>query len=204
MRRQVTVIILLSLLTVYCLLFTPVFAADSTPSANLVQKLNALKTQIASKAAQIKLEVDKRMVNRVLIGQVSTAQDKSFTLATKDGDKIILTNEYTVFSGRSGKKAIAGTKDLTKDDFVISLGDIDDKGQMLSKKVIKQDPVKDLRKVVFGQVIFLDGATITIQTKDNQKLDLVTTSNTNFFQGKDEASFKDVKLGKLVVAVGIT
>src|SRR5260221_5990856 len=175
---QVTVIILLSLFTVYCLLLPPAaLAADSTPSANLIQKLNALKQQIASKAAQIKLEVDKRMVNRVLIGQVSTAQDKSFTLTTKDGDKTILTNEYTVFSGRSGKKAIASTKDLTKDDFVISLGDIDDKGQMLSKKVIKQDPVKDLRKKGIRLDIILTVISNAILSKENQKLDFVTTKS---------------------------
>ncbi|MDP3733036.1 MAG: hypothetical protein Q8Q91_00700, partial [Candidatus Daviesbacteria bacterium] len=92
----------------FCILHTtyyilPVRAADSTPSADIKSKLEELKKEIASKAAKLKNEISRKLINKAYIGTVENKQSFSanktateITLVTKTGAKIVTINQDTV------------------------------------------------------------------------------------------------------------
>ena len=57
-------LLILLLVTCYLLLPHPVAAVDSTPSAEIKAKLEELKKEIASKAAKLKQEVNRKLQNK--------------------------------------------------------------------------------------------------------------------------------------------
>jgi hypothetical protein len=116
----------------------------------------------------------------------------------------ILVNEYTEFQDQSPKK----TKHLTKDDlidnqsYIIALGDVDDKDILTAKRIIRITPPKFNKKTVWGQIQSVNNSNIIIQTKDNKKVTLETSDDTFFDLNNQDASIKDVKQNKYLVAVG--
>src|SRR3989344_8793153 len=93
--RKVNIIILL-LFTVTCTLST-VHAAESTPSADIKAQLEQLKIEIASKAAKLKDEINRKLKDRAYIGKLKTKSENSLTIASKSGPKIITINQDTEY-----------------------------------------------------------------------------------------------------------
>lgn len=196
-----------SFFTFYFSLFTfvfPIQAAQSTPSAKtaspsstLIQKLDALKKEIASKATQIKKEVHKKIENKAFVGTTMQIEKDSITLQTHQGVKTVLTNEYT-------KKSQFTLNDLSLNDFVAALGDVDDKGVLTAKKIIKfKKPQIDKSLLVWGQIQSANLGVINLKNKDKQIIKVLTSQETIFSLGGAEASFADAKLNKFIVAKGV-
>lgn len=146
-----------------------VSAADSTPSADIKSKLEEFKKEIASKAAKLKQEVNRKLKDKAYVGQVKSKSNSSLTLAARLGPKIVSLNQDTVFeSNVKGKKFSA--KILTEEDYVVGLGDIDETGVLIAKKVIllpqpKAGQFMADKTYLWGQIIAISDKLITLKDK---------------------------------------
>lgn len=204
--------ILLLLFTIYYL--PPTISAreastSASPSASLIEKINSIKAEIASRAASFRLDVDKKIQNKAVAGVVKSISETELEIITKDGERTFLIDDFTAFESKSKKPATpAGGSSLTdidNEDFIVGLGDLDDKNRLAAKKIIKLAFLpKDRAKFVWGQVKSVNNTTITLEGKDKQKI-LVTViaQNSSYTSGNDEeASFSDIKVNKHIIAKG--
>ncbi len=152
-------------------------AADSTPSADIKAKLEELKKQIASKAAKLKQEVTSKLKDRAYIGKVKSRSETSITLATKNGPKIVNINQDTIFEsnvknlpdGRQGKKY--SSKTITEEDYLATLGDVDETGVLTAKKVILLlPPPSQTKTFLWGQIISKSDKLVTLKDKDGKNI----------------------------------
>ncbi len=205
---------LLALVIFFTLITSPSLAVTATPSAkktsestsssSLATKLNALKEEIASKAAQIKQNVTKKIQNKAFFGIVSDINENTLSLETISGKKIVLTNEYTEYSSKLSTKKKISLETIQESDALAALGDMDDKNNLVAKKIIILPKVAtDSAKLTWGQIQSLSGSTIIIKDRDNQTKNIKTSFATNFFLGPSEASLTDAKKGKYLVAKGV-
>ncbi len=178
----------------------------ASDSSSLASKLKDLEKQIASKAAQLKSEMTKKLQNKAYFGIITDISNKKITLESTLDNKQVVVNEYTDFTLPLKKGAKAKTSsidDLSKGDFISTLGDIDDKNVLTAKKLIKSDPIAtDSAKFIWGQIQAVSNGTIVLKTKDNQKAFVYTSPQTDFFLGTEEASLADVKVTKFMVGKG--
>lgn len=167
---KVTVIIttLLFLLPVaYCL--SPVYAADSTPSADIKAKLEGLKKEIASKAAKLKLEVDKKLKDKVFIGKIKNISIDTLIVDTKNGPKTISMSQDTLFGSDTNLKY--AKKLLEKDDYIAGLGDVDDTGALTAKKIVLLlTPNSKLKTYLWGQVISITDNLVTLKDRSSKNI----------------------------------
>lgn len=225
-----TTIVLILLIILNFTFFTKAFAqiTPSTSSAfNIKQKIESLKKEIASKAAGLKNEINKKLVNKVWVGKITEISDNKISIKTTSNvdqlkilnyessatseaiaklpEKSILTNEYTILQKNTKKvtKSNLTLKNFNKGDLLIALGDIDDKKNLLSKKVIKMDLFEvDKNEAIAGTVANVNGQIINIKIKD-QSLSVVTSNQTGFKNGNDDGALSDIKAGNFIVVVGI-
>lgn len=176
--------------------------STATSSSNFQAKLKALQDEIASKAANLKQEVSKKLQNKAFIGFVKSKSSTSLTLASDTGTKIITINEFTEFAGGTKTKKF-NLSSLETDTFLAALGDIDETEVLTAKRIIKLDPKEIKRKTVFGTVITLGEQTLTIKTVDGQKLNFSISNKTIYQLGKTKADFDDIKLNKPIVVVSV-
>lgn len=187
------------------LLITPVFAQQTaSPSSSLIDKINAIKKEVASKAAELKNVVSKKLQNKALAGVVLEIDGSKIVIQALNGSRQVLTNEYTDFKSKfkiqSSKLKI---KDFSKDDYIIASGDIDDKNILNAKQVVKTQPLaSDSAKAIWGQIQSLSNSNIIIKDKDDQKRVIRTSAPTVFLLGSEEASVLDAKIDKFLVAKG--
>ncbi len=145
-KRIAFSLFLLLFLQLYPMPYTlyPTFAADSTPSANIRTKLKELQTEIASKAAKLKQEMNRKLQNKVYIGKVKQKSVTSLTLATRSGAKLVSLNQDTVIP----------KKKFTEEDYLAALGDVDETGVLIAKKIILlPTPNSELKTYLWGQII---------------------------------------------------
>lgn len=195
--RNITIIIFISIVTI----IVPVsLAVDSTPSAGIKSKLEELKKEIASKAAQIKKEVDKKLRNKAYAGKIKTISETSLTLAASSGPKIVSINQDTEYESKikskkkfSQKTLSLGDKPTSGEDFIAALGDIDETGVLTAKKIILLNPIPQTlnpKSYLWGQVIAISDKLVTIKNRGNKNV---------------AVSFPDqkVKLNDFVILTGI-
>ncbi len=169
----------------------PVFAAESSPSADIKAKLEELKKEIASKAAQIKKEVDRKLQNKAYVGKVKAKSDSSLTLATLSGPKIVNVNQDTVFDSKVKSKQKFSLKTTSEEDYVAALGDADETGILTAKKVILLPIPKDSSKTyLWGQVISISDQLSTLRSKDFKNIAIMLPSSSG------------VKLNNFVILTG--
>ncbi len=150
--------------TITCTLY-PIYAANSTPSADIQSKLNSLKTGIASKAAQLKTEVNKKLQNKAYVGIVKTKSATSLTLATKSSSKLITINQDTLYDGK--------IKSVKEEDYIAALGDVDESGVLTAKKIVilpqpkAGQPLAE-KTIIWGQVISLSDNLATIKDRNSK------------------------------------
>lgn len=189
------------------LLTSSVSAAEtSSKSASLIDKINALKAEVASKAASLKAEVNKKLENKAYVGVVTKIDSTSIILTSSSGNKNVLINEYTAFQDITvtpkKSKPSFQTKDLKVDDTIAALGDVDDKDALVAKKVIKVKKLFEPPATFWGQIHSLASSTVVIQPRDEDKISISTTPQTVFNLGKEDASISDVKINKFLSGVG--
>lgn len=170
MIRTITTIMIVIIINI---IVVPVYAAESSPSADIRIKLEELKKDIASKATKLKEAISQKLINKAYVGTVENKQSfsanktaDSLTLVTKTGAKIVTINQDTIFESKV-KKQTRSNKTLILKDYVAALGDIDDTGVLTAKKVILLPPINLPPKTFFwGQVASRSGSLLTIKDKD--------------------------------------
>lgn len=159
--------ILASLLTLHFTLLTSIaIAADSTPSADIRSKLDELKKEIASKAAQLKQFVDKKLKDKAYIGKVKTKSASSVTLETKNGLKVVNISQDTQYDSDVSKKKYS-QKLITEEDYLAALGDVDDTGALVSRKIILlPTPNPEAKTYLWGQIINISDKSVTLKDRN--------------------------------------
>lgn len=176
----------------------PVFADDASASSDLQSKLNQLKAEIASKAAAIKSQVDQKIENKAIAGLVQSKTDDQIILTTSDRNQTVLINKFTDYQYQ-GKV----TKSISQDDFVVALGDIDDKGNLDAKRVVKMtQPPQDLTKYILGTVKDASASAILVTSKDGKDQGVDISKKTSYQLGEKAASLKNISQGDKVIVVG--
>lgn len=191
----VLLILLFSLTVRYTLYAIPSYAQESSPSGSIADKINALKEEIASKAAEIKSQVTKKVQNKAIIGKIITLNDSEVTIQTMTNPRIVKVDEFTEILGAGSKNIKLET--LETDDNVVALGDYDDKNNLVAQKLIYLNkPASTSAELIWGQIQKQSGSTITISTKEGATENLTVTTQTQMFLGSDEASLLDAKVEK--------
>lgn len=217
--RKFTIFLVLALYILQSTVYSPVFAAESTSSAKtatqsasvnlLRQKVDELKKEIASKASDLKKVINTKLQNKAIVGKITRVDEAKITLETKNGSQIVLTNEYTIYQSKkrvSSKKSKPSLKNFGADDMVVAIGDIDDQKNLVAKKLVgidrKQIENQEGQKSVWGLVENVNSTEVIIKSKDDTKITLLTTAKTTIRHSTSEISYKDIKKGDLIVAVG--
>ncbi len=157
--------------TFYILHFTftqVVTAADSTPSADIRNKLEELKRDIASKAAKLKEAISQKLTNKAYVGTVENKTATEITLVTKTGAKIVTINQDTVFESKV-KKQTRSSKTLSLKDYVAALGDIDDTGVLTAKKIILLPSPGEQKNYLWGEIVSVSDNRVNLADKNLKK-----------------------------------
>lgn len=163
----VVILLFVFLLPTTTYLLQPTYAAESSPSADIKSKLEELKKEIASKAAQLKLQVNRKLKDKAYIGKIKTKSDSSLTLATKTGPKIVSINQDTLFENDTKLKKKVSLKTLTEEDYVAALGDIDEAGVLTARTIIlSPQPPEQQKTFLWGQIISVTDQLVTLKGKD--------------------------------------
>ncbi len=198
-RQKILITTSFLLFTCYFLLVTPTFAQEASPSSDFKTKLKALQEEIASKAANLKLEVSKKLLNKVYLGSIKTLVGPNISLNTNTGLKNIIINEYTEYFNKGQK---INLKNISEANFIIALGDSDEKGVLTAKRVIKTSSTSaTFTQAVYGEVTTIT-PNIVINTKQGTKITIKTDKNTSYQFGKNDSDFKKVLVGKPIIALG--
>lgn len=204
----------ISLITFFFLLFVflypipyvldPIHAVDSTPSSDIRSKLDALKTEIASKAAKLKQEVNQKLQNRAYIGNVKVKSANSITLSSASGPKIVNVNQDTVYVSNEKKYKTYSLKNMVEEDFLAALGDIDDTGVLTAKKIILLPTTQNpkLKTVEWGQIISMSNKSVSLKNRDQKNITLLIDVDTKFKKGDDEIIFSNLKLNDFAIVTG--
>lgn len=194
------ILLLLLQPTIYNL--QPAYATDSTPSSSIQSKLKALQEEIASRAANIKNEVSKRLFNKAYTGAITNKDGLSLTINLKTGTGNIIVNEFTEYIIKS-KKLVgdAGLKNLAVADNIAALGDVDDKGVLTAKRIIKITKPLIPKKIIHGNLASITTSSATLKDPQNNQISLNFDKNTNYQIGKSDGNFTDIKLNKWIIAV---
>ncbi|OGE27817.1 hypothetical protein A2867_01825 [Candidatus Daviesbacteria bacterium RIFCSPHIGHO2_01_FULL_40_11] len=144
-----------------------VYAANSTPSADIKAKLEELKKEIASKAAKLKQEIGRRLTNKAYVGKVQSKSDTTLTLAADSGPKMVTINQDTVYESKVKGKTKFSQKSLAEDDYISALGDSDETGVLIAKKIILLPTTNYQPKTyLWGQIISISDKLITLKDRD--------------------------------------
>jgi hypothetical protein len=211
-RIQKSWVVILSFLILNSALIIPELAQAATPSPSqdpavteFQQKVEQIKQEAASKAADLKNSVSQNIQNKAYIGTVTTTQDQQLTIQSAKITHSISVDQYTSYLDTGGKKspALQNFKDLKKDDFISALGDVDDKGVMHAKKIIRsKPPTLSEKSATWGQIQSTLVNRLVVMRNDNQKVTFNTDSNTSFGFGNQEIKFTDLKIGNFIIALG--
>jgi hypothetical protein len=196
--KYLSLLVILVLLITYLISPALTHAQDSSPSGSLIQKLNDLKNDIASKAAQIKNEVTQKVQNKAIIGSIININDTEVTIQTLNSTKIVKYDEFTKILGSKNKEIKIDT--LEVDDRIAALGDVDDKNNLVAQRLVYlENFASNSAQLVWGQIQKASGNTITIKTQSGDIKNLITNAQTNFFLGNEESSILDAKVEKFLL-----
>lgn len=185
-----------------------IFAADSSTSAKpsasssatLIDKINNLKTEIASKAANLKLDVTKKIQNKAISGIVNSKTETELVIIKKDNsEQVIKINEFTTYQTLAKKPSL---KDIDPEDFIVALGDLDDKNNLVAKKIVWMKKPEEVKRLyIWGQIQGVTNNSLTIKQANLENVSVLTNSNTHYFAGSDEVKLSDFTVKRFVVAL---
>lgn len=200
-RTNKALLLLLSAL-IFTHLFAPrILAQTASPSGTLLQKLDELKKEIASKAAEIKSDINKKIQDKAVLGAILKIEDDQIIIQGLNATKTVKYDEFTEFIGLKERKITVET--LEESDKVAALGDVDDKNNLVARKVILMENfATQSASTVWGQISKTTGTTITLKDKSGENQTIVTHNQTVFYLGNNEASIQDAKPEKFMVTRG--
>lgn len=167
--RGKLIIVFLLLLLFYSLPFTlhPTFAADSTPSGDIAAKLKEFQKEAASKAAQLKELISKKLQNKAFVGNIESLSSTSLTLATDLGPRMVSINEDTEYESNIKSRQKFSDKTMKAGDYIATLGDADETGVLTARKIVLEASSSAQPKTyLWGQVISVSDELITIRDKE--------------------------------------
>lgn len=180
-------------------LATPSLALEASPSASLQDKIKNLETEIASKASQIKSQITQKIQNKAYSGTILSQDDSQISLDSGNGKRTMLINQYTNYFTES-KKPIKGVK---TGDFIVALGDVDDKNNLVAKKIIKTSkPDFSPPSYLMCKVMSINSSSFNCLGKNNQTQLVATSSNTLYQAGLREASASALESNRFIIATG--
>lgn len=181
------------------------YAQTASPSGSLIQKLDELKRDIASKAAEIKNEINKKVQDKAIIGKILKAEDNKMTIQSLNSVKTVIFDEFTEVIGLGNKKIKVTTLEVGDD--VASLGDFDDKNNLAAKRIVFLESASWRNatrsgELVWGKIQKSLGQTINLKDKSGNLKAVITNSQTLFALGNNEATIAEAKPEKYMVARG--
>lgn len=185
----------------------PISAADSTPSADVKQKLEALKQEIASKAAKLKQEVNKKLQDKAYTGKLLKKTANTLTIASGDKSRLISINQDTIYQNFSKPNLSLGFKDLDVEDKIAALGDIDDQQVLHAKKIIwlpqpKANQPQTEKTSYWGQITSVETPNITIKQRDSKIKTISISEKAILKKGSEEINFSKLRVGDFVIISG--
>lgn len=162
----VSVLIFFLLSTVNCTLY-PTYAVESTPSADIKIKLEEFKKEIASKAAQLKQVISQKLRDKAYVGTVKSKSDSTLTLSASSGPKVVSINQDTVYESKiKARKKFTSLQNISEEDYIAALGDIDETGVLTAKKIILLPSPNSPKTYLWGQIISISNQLVTLKGKD--------------------------------------
>lgn len=209
-RQSSTIRVGLACFVVFLLLQTinynlqPIYAVDSSQSASgsadIKSKLKALQEEIASRAANMKTEVAKKLQNKAYIGQI---KDKNSTSITLENNRNVNINEFTEYVVKSKTYTGGdGFKNIALGNSIAALGDIDDKGILTAKRIIKLGaPIPPLKKIIHGIVISISGGKATLKNIQGEQYSIAFDKKTDYQMGKSDGKLDDIRMNTWLIVV---
>ena len=169
--------IFLLLVLLFLLLPSPSYASEATPSSDIKSKLEELKREVASRAAKLKTEVTKKLTNKAYVGSLKSISSSSLTLASEAGPKLVTINQDTVYESKITHPSYGGKtktkfsqKTLSEEDYLATLGDVDETGVLTAKKIVllpasrgERTPNTEPKTYIWGQIISASEKLFTIK-----------------------------------------
>lgn len=157
------------------------YAADSTPSASIKSKVDALKAEIASKAAKLKQEINSRLQNKAYVGVIKQKSDNTLTLASSSGPKIVKTTQDTNYQVTKKSKSKTTFATLSEEDYIAALGDVDETGVLTARKIIVLPTTNNQKPKTYlwGQIISVSDNLLNLRDKDAKSVAVSITSQTD-------------------------
>ncbi len=152
-----------------------VSAQESSPSADLKQKIQDLLNEASKQAKLIQQDVNHKLQNRLVAGLVQSSSDTQIILTTDTKNQLVITSNFTDYNYGGLQTSI------NKDNFVVALGDLDDKGNLVAKKIVKRTPPNlPPAQYLWGKVLSASSSGMMVALKDNSQKALSINSDTNF------------------------
>lgn len=171
-----------------------VYAAESTPSADIKAKLEELKKEIASKAAKLKQEINRKLKDKAYTGKVKSKSETTLTLAAESGPKVININQDTVFESNIKSKQKFSQKTISLEDRIAALGDSDETGVLTARKIILLPPTAynlQPKTYLWGQIVSISDQLTTLKNSESKNISLRLPAQA------------EVKSGDFVILTGI-
>lgn len=147
--------------------FAPaVYAADSSPSADIASKLKEFQKEAASKATQLKELISKKMQNKAFVGTLQSLSGNTLTLSAKSGPKIVSLNDDTIYQNNLKTKQKFSLINLESGDYITALGDVDETGVLTAKKVVLLKALPERKSFFWGQIASVSGKLTTVKDKN--------------------------------------
>ena len=147
-----------------------IFTVFVQPGQVLAQsRLDILKKEIASQAAKLRSVMDEKLQNKFYKGTITQVDSSANKIMISNDDTLstILVNEYTNYDNKLSPKQNS-FKSLQKDQFIVALGDLDDNGQLLARKIVVTTPPTFKLSVYSGSIESIDSQQFVVKTADNQ------------------------------------
>ena len=178
-------------------------AASDNSADNLNQQINALKSRIASRVAQLKL-VEKRGT----IGTVTDASYAQITISNHQGNTIFIdVDELTRFSSASTKGTF-GISDISKGTALGILGLYNKESRRILARFVN---AINMPKVIHGAVKSIDNKNyvLKVMMENNKEISInveTTTKTLSYTKGSGlvKAGFSKIEEGENLIAIGVS
>ena len=138
-------------------------------------------------------------------GRVTAVEGQTLVIMTREGEKEVVTTSETYFHVPNVEEP--NLDDIEAGCIIAALGQKDDDGTFTAQ-IVAVAPARRLRRtmvrrnMVFGEVMAIEGVTLTIETRRGEQT-ILTDANTRFrIPGVENPSIEDIEVGDRVIALG--
>ncbi len=137
-----------------------------------------------------------------LRGQVLATEVSALVVRTVSGEECrVITDQETCF--RIPGVPSPSIDDIDAGDYIGARGSRNEDGDLLAALVVVMPAeLAHLRNIAWGEVLAIEGATLTVRTEPGERL-VITDEGTRFrIPGTDEPSIEDISVGDQILALG--